>query len=85
MKNHLVEEEVKLSPGQIYAFFTDGVTEAMNEKNELFGDENLNSILKNKTKVRSADIVNEIWSSVQSFRGEAEVNDDMTMVVVKVK
>ena len=46
-------------------FFTDGVTEAMNEKNELFGDDNLNAILKNKTKVRSADIVNEIWSSVQ--------------------
>ncbi len=61
----LVEEEVKLSPGQIYAFFTDGVTEAMNEKNELFGDENLNSILKNKTNVRSAEIVNEIWSSIQ--------------------
>jgi len=81
----LVEEEVKLSPGQIYAFFTDGVTEAMNEKNELFGDENLNAILKNKSKVRSSDIVNEIWSSVKSFRGEAEVNDDMTMVVVKVK
>ncbi len=81
----LVEEEVNLSPGQIYAFFTDGVTEAMNDKNELFGDENLNSILKNKSKVRSSDIVNEIWSSVKSFRGEAEVNDDMTMVVVKVK
>jgi serine phosphatase RsbU (regulator of sigma subunit) len=81
----LVEEEVKLSPGQIYAFFTDGVTEAMNEKNELFGDENLNAILKNKSKVRSSDIVNEIWSSVKSFRGEAEVNDDMTMVVVKVR
>ncbi len=80
----LVEEVVTLSPGQIYAFFTDGVTEAMNEKNELFGDENLNAILKNKSKARSSDIVNEIWSSVQSFRGEAEVNDDMTMVVVKV-
>ena len=81
----LIEEEVKLSPGQIYAFFTDGITEAMNERNELFGDENLNSILKNKTKVRSADIVNEIWHSIKTFRGEAEVNDDMTMVVVKVK
>jgi len=81
----LVEEEVKLSPGQIYAFFTDGVTEAMNEKNELFGDENLNAILKNKSKARSSEIVNEIWSSVQTFRGEAEINDDMTMVVVKVK
>jgi sigma-B regulation protein RsbU (phosphoserine phosphatase) len=81
----LLEEEVKLHPGQIYAFFTDGVTEAMNENNELFGDENLNAILKNKSKSRSSEIVNEIWNSVQSFRGEAEVNDDMTMVVVKVK
>lgn len=81
----LVEEEVKISTGQIYAFFTDGVTEAMNEKNELFGDENLNAILKNKSTARSSEIVNEIWSSVQTFRGEAEVNDDMTMVVVKVK
>ena len=81
----LVEEVVKLQPGQIYAFFTDGVTEAMNEQSELFGDDNLNSILKNKGSARSADIVNEIWSSVKTFRGTAEVNDDMTMVVVKVK
>jgi sigma-B regulation protein RsbU (phosphoserine phosphatase) len=81
----LIEEEVKLLPGQIYAFFTDGVTEAMNEKDELFGDDKLNSILKNKSKARSAEIVNEIWASVQSFRGEAEVNDDMTLVVVKVR
>jgi sigma-B regulation protein RsbU (phosphoserine phosphatase) len=81
----LVEEEVNLQPGQIYAFFTDGVTEAMNERNELFGDDNLNAILKNKSSARSSEIVNEIWSSIQTFRGEAEVNDDMTMVVVKVK
>ncbi|MCW8803168.1 MAG: serine/threonine-protein phosphatase, partial [Ignavibacteriaceae bacterium] len=81
----LVEEEVKLSPGQIYAFFTDGVTEAMNEQSELFGDDTLNEILKNKTQHRSADIVNEIWHSVKTFRGEAEVNDDMTLVVVKVR
>ena len=80
----LVEEEIKLKHGQIFAFFTDGVTEAMNENNELFGEENLNAILSNKTGVRSADIVNEIWSSVKTFRGSAEVNDDMTMVVVKV-
>ena len=81
----LIEEEVSILPGQTYAFFTDGVTEAMNEHNEFFGDDNLNSILKNKTNSRSSEIVNEIWSSIKSFRGTAEVNDDMTMVVVKVK
>jgi sigma-B regulation protein RsbU (phosphoserine phosphatase) len=80
----LIEEEVSTLPGQTYAFFTDGVTEAMNENNELFGDDNLNAILKNKTNSRSAEIVNEIWSSIKTFRGSAEVNDDMTMVVVKV-
>jgi serine phosphatase RsbU (regulator of sigma subunit) len=81
----LVEETVNIAPGQIYAFFTDGITEAMNDRSELFGDDNLNAILKNKTNSRSADIVNEIWSSIKTFRGTAEVNDDMTMVVVKVK
>ncbi len=81
----LLEEEVDLKPGQIFAFFTDGITEAMNERDELFGDDKLNSILKNKSNSHSADIVNEVWHSVETFRGTAEMSDDMTMVVVKVK
>lgn len=81
----LVEEEVTLKSGQIFAFFTDGVTEAMNEHSELFGDDNLNAILKNKSRYRSSEIVDEVWHSVETFRGTAEINDDMTMVVVKVK
>lgn len=81
----LLEEEVNLKPGQIFAFFTDGVTEAMNEQSELFGDDKLNEILKNKSKYRSSEIVNEVWHSVQVFRGTAEMSDDMTLVVVKVR
>jgi len=81
----LIEEVVELKSGQIFAFFTDGVTEAMNESSELFGDEKLNTILKNKSRYRSSEIVDEVWQSVETFRGSAEINDDMTMVVVKVK
>jgi len=80
----LIEQELTLKPGQIYAFFTDGVTEAMNEQNDLFGEDNLTSILNNKGQYRSTEIMNEIWNSINSFRGSAEVNDDMTMVIVKV-
>ena len=29
--------------------------------------------------------MNEIWTSINSFKGQAEQNDDMTMVLVKVK
>ncbi|MBT8383110.1 MAG: SpoIIE family protein phosphatase, partial [Ignavibacteria bacterium] len=81
----LVEEKLKLNPGQIYAFFTDGVTEAMNESNELFGEDKLTKILKNKSTHRSTEIMKEILHSLSSFRGTAEVNDDITMVIVKVR
>ena len=80
----LVEEELKLTQGQIFAFFTDGITEAMNEKQEFFGEENLSSLIKNKSSHRSTELMDEIWQSVNAFRGSAEVNDDMTMVIVKV-
>jgi sigma-B regulation protein RsbU (phosphoserine phosphatase) len=80
----LAEKEVILKPGQMFIFFTDGITEAMNEKNELFGEKNLTQLLLHKSNSKSSEIVNEIWSAVKNFRGSAEVNDDMTMVVVKV-
>jgi len=80
----LIEQELSLKPGQIYAFFTDGITEAMNEQHDLFGEDNLSSILKDKSNSQSNDIMQEIWNKINSFRGSAEVNDDMTMVIVKV-
>jgi serine phosphatase RsbU (regulator of sigma subunit) len=80
----LIEEEIKLKPGQIYAFFSDGITEAMNEYYDLFGEDKLSEILKGKTHKTSAEIMAEIWGSLSTFRGSAEQNDDMTMVIVKV-
>ncbi len=80
----LTEEEIPLKPGQTFAFFSDGITEAMNENNDLFGEENLQKILKNNTSANSNEIMNEIWNAVKKFRGTAEQNDDMTMVLVKV-
>lgn len=84
-ENSLVEEEVKLNSGQIFAFFSDGITEAMNESRDLFGEDKLSELLKNKSKKTSSELIDEIWESITSFRGRAEQSDDMTMVLVKVK
>ena len=81
----LVEMEIDLSPGQLFAFFSDGITEAMNEKNELFGEKRLSEILKNNPDSDSNSIMNSIWNAVKIFRGSAEQNDDMTAVLVRVK
>lgn len=80
----LVEEEISLTPGKIFVFYSDGITEAMNEHNELFGEDNLCELLRNKGHVRSSDLMNEIWDQIKVFRGKAEQNDDMTMVLVRV-
>ncbi len=84
-ENTLIEQEINLLSGQIYAFYSDGITEAMNENMDLFGEEKLSELLKNKTKCTSAQIINEIWNSIKSFKGRAAQNDDMTMLLVKVK
>jgi len=80
----LREEEVILDKDQIFAFFSDGVTEAMNEKMDLFGEEKLTELLLNKSARKSNEILSDIWNTIKIYRGNAEVNDDMTMVLVKV-
>lgn len=80
----LQEVEIKTKSNQIFAFFSDGITEAMNEKDEMFGEEKLTEILKGKANTRSTEVMNKVWSEVKYFRGAALPNDDMTMVIVKV-
>jgi serine phosphatase RsbU (regulator of sigma subunit) len=80
----LCEQELKLKPNQLYAFFSDGITEAMNESEELFGEDNLINLLKGRSADSSQTVIDDIWENVSSFRGKAVQYDDMTIVIVKV-
>jgi serine phosphatase RsbU (regulator of sigma subunit)/MFS family permease len=80
----LLEEELSLKPGQVYAFFSDGITEAMNEDYDLFGEEKLKKILCERNNKNCTEIMGDIWKSIETFRGKALPSDDMTMVLVKV-
>jgi serine phosphatase RsbU (regulator of sigma subunit)/MFS family permease len=80
----LQEVELKTKTNQIFAFFSDGITEAMNEKDEMFGEDKLTRILKDKSSNRSSDVMQNVWDEIKDFRGKAQPNDDMTMVIVKV-
>jgi serine phosphatase RsbU (regulator of sigma subunit) len=81
----IIEKEIDLSAGQMFSFVSDGITEAMNEGNELFGEERLSEILRNKSQVTANDTMNQLWDAIKIFRGSAEQNDDMTVVLVRVK
>jgi len=79
------EKKVQLKSGDNLIFLTDGIPEAQNHSRELYGDENIKSLLqKIDTSTLSArEIKEKIIEDVRRFSGTASQHDDMTVIVVK--
>jgi len=80
----LEEESIPLESGDLFLFFTDGVTEAMNDRSELFGDDRLRGILEENSDLSVEELREKMVDEVFNFAGGAVQHDDMTMVLVKV-
>ena len=74
------ERTLQLSGGDSLFFYTDGVTEAMNPANDLFGDQRLLSVCEESRGLSSERIVTEVSTALGVFVGEAEQSDDVTMM-----
>jgi sigma-B regulation protein RsbU (phosphoserine phosphatase) len=72
-----------LLPNSIFVFYSDGLTEAMNERKAQFGEETVYDIVKAKRSLTAEQLQHTILTSVEEFRGAEEQNDDLTVVVVK--
>jgi sigma-B regulation protein RsbU (phosphoserine phosphatase) len=72
-----------LDPFTTIIFTSDGIVEAQNETRELFGFERLEATINEIIATRDAEVIAEhIINTAQKFVGQAEQNDDMTVVVV---
>ncbi len=78
-------EEVRqpLNNNSIFVFYSDGLTEAMNEGMSQFGEDAVFDIVKQRRGQGALELQRTILKSVEDFRGSAEQNDDLTVVVVK--
>ena len=79
------EGQVQLEPGDVLLMFTDGVTEAADANQNLFGEERLRHVLRDHKDASAADLVGHIHAAIRAFTGDAPQSDDLTLVVVKVK
>jgi sigma-B regulation protein RsbU (phosphoserine phosphatase) len=78
------DHELKLQPGDTVIFYTDGIIEAENGAEEMYGTERLLNMVTGMDPAASAeDVVEDILQDVADFVGIAEQYDDMTVVVVK--
>ncbi|MDP2055474.1 MAG: GAF domain-containing protein [Acidobacteriota bacterium] len=78
------EVQVPLLPGDVFVFFSDGISEAFNEAGEDFGMPRLLEVIERTHAKPAKEIVGELFGAVQAFCGDAEQNDDRTVVVVKI-
>jgi len=79
----IAEESVQLAVGDILVAYTDGVTEAVDEENQEFGEERLKQVLANATDHSAGSLISLIDAAVRVFTGERPQFDDMTLIVAK--
>jgi sigma-B regulation protein RsbU (phosphoserine phosphatase) len=64
---------------------TDGVHEARNENGEMFGLNRLHKIIHKNSAESAETIQNAIIDTLRRFQGDAPQEDDITLVIVKLK
>jgi len=79
------EANIQIQPGQIILIGTDGLKEATNSQNELFGNERLQMVMRDNYQKPAKEILDEVFEALENFRGSAIRQDDETLVVIKVK
>jgi sigma-B regulation protein RsbU (phosphoserine phosphatase) len=85
MEEMLFEEGTeRVKPGDVFFLYTDGVTEAMNRAEELFGDERLDDWLKQHAGTCGMrDLVKGVRDAVDTFADGAEQSDDLTLMAFR--
>ena len=76
-------ENIRMQKGDVMVLYTDGITEAMNDNEELFGEERLIEIIKKNHEKSAKEINLLILEAVQKFGSSSKYTDDRTIVVVK--
>ncbi|WP_051464959.1 PP2C family protein-serine/threonine phosphatase [Butyrivibrio sp. FCS014] len=76
------QHEFELHPGDRLFVYTDGVPEATDSSNELFGNDRMLYVLNNNKDSSVYDLLKNMKSSIDGFVGEAPQFDDITMLVL---
>ena len=79
------EYQIALDPGDKIFLYTDGVAEATDLDNNLFGIDRTVDALKENTSADSKEVLKNVRAAVDRFVGEAEQFDDLTMLCLEYK
>jgi serine phosphatase RsbU (regulator of sigma subunit) len=81
----LKEETIAIHSGDLYLFFTDGITEAMNEGDDCFGETRLAHLVEEHAHLPSDQLRERVLREIEAFVGRAPQHDDMTMILLRIE
>lgn len=84
-KENMLETEIKFKNDDCFMFYSDGLIEAMDSNNELFGTDRLLNIINSNSYNNTGEMKEKIINAVNEFRNGREQNDDITFVIGKIK
>jgi serine phosphatase RsbU (regulator of sigma subunit)/CHASE2 domain-containing sensor protein len=76
------ETQFQMEPGDKVVFYTDGIVEAMDKNQQIYGFERLHEVVKSSPAETAEALMKDIISSVSDFTGAAPQHDDLTIIVV---
>jgi sigma-B regulation protein RsbU (phosphoserine phosphatase) len=77
------QHRTTFAPGDILVCYTDGITEAMNDQGEEFGEEKLRDLLHQHRDHSAYEIRNTILKELKNFTHSKKLSDDITLLIVK--
>lgn len=81
-----IEYEERIIPyakGDVFLFYSDGVSEAMNASGDEFGRDRIAEVMTAQQGRTAREIVDAIFVALEAFRGDAMQNDDITALAVR--
>jgi PAS domain S-box-containing protein len=78
-------QEISLTKGDTILFLSDGFLELRNEHGDFFGEERTKALYHRSAEQTSAKIIASLHDAASEWLGEGVINDDMTLMVLKVK
>jgi len=77
------EQAIDLNPGDTLIVYSDGVTEAMNEVNDFYGDDRLRAVVQQTRGLPLSEIARRILAGVAAFVDHAPTSDDISLMILR--
>jgi sigma-B regulation protein RsbU (phosphoserine phosphatase) len=74
-----------IAPGQVIVMATDGIREAQNRYGDMFGKEGFEKVIRQNAGAGATEILKAVFTAVDLYQYGNKIEDDMTLMVVKIE